>query len=817
MTAPFGPALEASLKRPVQGARFTVQRGDRVYPEFFCCISGTDVGVDKDPVAVMAVSTTHACTGEAITVDYSLSWSPSSTIASWEVDWGDGNVSNGAWPGAGSVAHPLGGYTLPGPYDITLTVTDLLVAHGDAVVMVNIVDCLAGPPVMLIGGCGASGPWETLNSGLDWTTIGGGVLNSFEIYDLVSLPAFIGYYWAATSGGLFKTIDGGIRWFHIDLPQPDGLTGAPVAYSLLSSTVVATELYVLAYVPTASRVYLYRTDDGGATWTYLLLQSTLISAREVDATVYGRGPKLAVLNGRLYGLSYDDGVYLRRADGSGVWDTLAMGTITDCLQLAAHNGYLWLIRTTVDDYPVYWDGIGWNQFTYDDSTPVTADGLALWADSNGDLWLWTAPPGGNKPGIWHFTAGPGTYTNRGGTITLDTSTDANHVLWYQESADAWFASADYTGLPGNQFEIDENEWHEDMGFGFPPDYYTVSTEYMQGVVGYSPAWGTIMPYAFADWQGEALCARGSMQLIKWEWVISAGVKLTTGWNYWGPECTYGITCIKVINGSLYAATTTPANLYRLMNDEWIFVGQWNAAGSVVDFISYNDSWYAAITCGGVPGSCDGLYRMGPDDDLVIPDTGRTHLMDMDINGRYVLVGLLKETGGEPIIHRVIWDLSAYDIVYDPGAGTWGGTACDPMEADVFWAYGDFGAAKIIRSDDHGETWTDLTDAGWGGSELVRPVLPSAWDHRDIVILLNDAQECWQSGDLGETWLKISDTAFSCDCAARDPWEPRNVWIGRVSPGGVMHLQYGPCNGVTWIEHSNGFTPSAPVTALEVVG
>ena len=101
MTAPFGPVLEAALKENVQGGRLAIYSGVQVHAEFYCCVSGTSVGVAKDPVAMLFLSADRVCTGVAITADYSNSWSPSSTLSTWVIDLGDGNTSNGvcAWGG----------------------------------------------------------------------------------------------------------------------------------------------------------------------------------------------------------------------------------------------------------------------------------------------------------------------------------------------------------------------------------------------------------------------------------------------------------------------------------------------------------------------------------------------------------------------------------------------------------------------------------------------------------------------------------------------------------------------------------------------
>jgi hypothetical protein len=89
----------------------------------------------------LTVDDQDVCTYESVSVSFANSFSATSTLQIYSVDWGDGNISNGVWPPAASIAHPAGGYILPGNYVIILTVTDLLGATGSAAVDVYVGDC----------------------------------------------------------------------------------------------------------------------------------------------------------------------------------------------------------------------------------------------------------------------------------------------------------------------------------------------------------------------------------------------------------------------------------------------------------------------------------------------------------------------------------------------------------------------------------------------------------------------------------------------------------------------------------------------------
>ncbi len=277
-TAPFGAVLETALKQPAQGGKLRICSGVTISPEFFCCVSGSAVGVAKDPVAHLVLSATRVCMDDPVTATYSGSWSPSSTINSWEVDWGDGNYSTGGWPGAGSVTHPAGGYAIPATYTVTLTVTDLLGAQGKQSISVEVLDCTF-TPIELLGGCGASGPWQTDTGGINWDNIGGGVLDGVRITDIKVTPFSAGReiikLWAATENGLYRGTynleTNGATWTRINPTPPAGYTSVPNIVSVCPSKFIEREIYFLAHDNTNDIVWVYFSYDDGETWDYVTI------------------------------------------------------------------------------------------------------------------------------------------------------------------------------------------------------------------------------------------------------------------------------------------------------------------------------------------------------------------------------------------------------------------------------------------------------------------------------------------------------------------------------------------------------------------
>jgi len=221
MTDPFSAGLVANLNGTTHAGKFRAVQGPAVSPKFFCCISGNTVGVDKDPVPVIMMSALIVCITEAITLDYSQSWSPTDTIATWDVDWGDGQASNGAWPGAGSIAHPLGGYAAAGKYDVTLTLEDTIGATNTSAVQVLAQDCMDPdepeeifPPARwantdYLGGIagGRDFVWrnpDVLGAGL-WSKVETDQLSAAHIKDIriTRLPTGLEYMYVARMDGIY--------------------------------------------------------------------------------------------------------------------------------------------------------------------------------------------------------------------------------------------------------------------------------------------------------------------------------------------------------------------------------------------------------------------------------------------------------------------------------------------------------------------------------------------------------------------------------------------------------------------------------------
>jgi len=822
MTAPFGPVLEAALKENVQGGRLSVYKGVQVHPQFFCCISGTSVGVAKDPVAVLSLSATRVCTNTALTADYSLSWSPSSTIASWEVDWGDGNVSNGSWPDSGSVTHPAGGYTLDIVYTVTLTVTDLLGATGSAEVQVEVVDCLEPEEIEVYGGCGASGAWRSNNGGISWDDVSRGVLAGVTIHDLKANWFTIGAenveIWAATDQGVYVSTAESI-WTRKALPAPsDAYPDEPTPVTIACSKYDPLEVYVLATSDTGI-TWLYRTTDAGETWTWCRVG--LVSEGE---------PLGGGVNSRIDALYWDDvankmwistwGCYdngLYNCNNVVYWKNSAYNVVQNVVTTVANqitqdaSGNIWMCgefyETSLDDpcenvivqsgtnwdmrsigvdceanvyalayYKGYMYGAGWNT------------GICKWKNST---WDSIGVVGGGSETI-HALCATDKYLYAGGLFTTINGDSYLKIAKYNGSS--WSALND-----GINVALDEAVYTIAANNDGTKIYVGGNFTAMEG--------DGIEPFIarFAVWHEDT---------DTWDSISVGDGRLNGSVYAIAVSPTDEVYVGGTFTGTVGGDTLNYIARWDKMTNSWVQVGSGvNGPVFALAFDEDGNLWAGGnFTATGDGEPVDYIIRYATEE-ATPPVTGRTHLLDIDASGYYVYVALL-DSDGHPVIIRVSHDLGEITNVFAPGTGTWGGVVADHFFSDVLWMFGDFGSEKILVSDDWGETYQDCTDASWNANEVVRPLLPSDWDPNDVIAILNFANESWRTRNWGENWVKQGDTAFDCACGARDPFEPDNVWIGREDTG-ANHIQYSPNAGVNWQERSSGFTNNAPVTALQV--
>ncbi len=155
-------------------------------------------------------------------------------------------------------------------------------------------------------------------AGLKWRNIGpfrGG--RSVTSSGVVNDP--LTYYMGGTGSGIWKTTDAGVSWKNIaDGQLATGTVGA-IAVSESDPNVVYAGMgeHAVRGVMTSSGDGIYKSTDAGKTWKHTGLSSSMHIS---DVIIHPQDPELVfvAVQGALYGPSSDRGVY-RSTDGGSTW------------------------------------------------------------------------------------------------------------------------------------------------------------------------------------------------------------------------------------------------------------------------------------------------------------------------------------------------------------------------------------------------------------------------------------------------------------------------------------------------------------------
>ncbi|HYU30818.1 MAG TPA: YCF48-related protein [Thermoanaerobaculia bacterium] len=158
----------------------------------------------------------------------------------------------------------------------------------------------------------AGGIWKSVDRGVTWTPVRRGLPPPPPFCGCGSLlpvkalavhprnPDVV--YAGVEGGGVYKTVDGGGRWF----PIGQGILGLTYVQSLVIDPVVPSTLYA------GTRVGLYKSTSSGASWTYL---GTALRRRTVSSLVLDPEDRNVIFAGTLAGVfrSRDAGLHWRIA------------------------------------------------------------------------------------------------------------------------------------------------------------------------------------------------------------------------------------------------------------------------------------------------------------------------------------------------------------------------------------------------------------------------------------------------------------------------------------------------------------------------
>lgn len=126
------------------------------------------------------------------------------------------------------------------------------------------------------------------------------------------------YYFGAASGGVFKSIDGGVHWEPVFDGQPAASIGS-IAIDPVNPNVIwvgTGEAHIRSNVSIGNGIY--KSTDGGKTWAHMGLEGT---GRISRIRIHPTNPDIvfAAALGHLYGPQEERGVF-RTVDGGETWE-----------------------------------------------------------------------------------------------------------------------------------------------------------------------------------------------------------------------------------------------------------------------------------------------------------------------------------------------------------------------------------------------------------------------------------------------------------------------------------------------------------------
>lgn len=265
------------------GLEIRVRSGGTFHPRSYCddpTLGPVGIYVAKEPVCKLSMTPNPQFSNTNIAWDISDSVSSTGTIDTFDIAWGGttdiGDLADQAWasdPKTGNVQ-----YTTPGTYTVTATVTDLLgKTSKEAKLTVTIIELEATAYIGTTDGglftlTPTAGP-TAANTGLSGDQLKFRAVHIHPAYkDLASNQIHL---WACTADGVSYSADGGGSWTNISkatLGAPENAAGddpAPATADLDQIDIAfdpqdVNRVYLRR--GTATRTWLYWTEDYGANW-----------------------------------------------------------------------------------------------------------------------------------------------------------------------------------------------------------------------------------------------------------------------------------------------------------------------------------------------------------------------------------------------------------------------------------------------------------------------------------------------------------------------------------------------------------------------
>jgi photosystem II stability/assembly factor-like uncharacterized protein len=249
--------------------------------------------------------------------------------------------------------------------------------------------------------------------------------------------------WALTGQRLLVTADGGSTWRNVT--PPGGLGSAVAFLDAQHGWVAISEAFTSASDPSYGRIDVWRTTDGGQTWTKAQLPKAVINRfgeilPEVQFDFLDPNHGFAFLSGNLAKGANNSDLFWT-ADGGRTWSA----------DRPTGNGNEGIEGTVA--FATANDGVIVNAM-HGNGIVVTHDGGHTWTDAT-----FVLPPG--SAGAQLFFAKPVYFDGRSGLVAIDFQTDTgseNHVYRTLDAGSSW---TDAATLPAGLFAIsflDQQRW-----------------------------------------------------------------------------------------------------------------------------------------------------------------------------------------------------------------------------------------------------------------------------------------------------------------------------------------------------------------------
>jgi photosystem II stability/assembly factor-like uncharacterized protein len=610
-------------------------------------------------------------------------------------------------------------------------------------------------------------------------------------------------YAASASGGVWKSDDEGESW----IPISDQLPTLSIGDIALDPSDKNT-LYVGTGEPNAgggSVAYdgqgLFKTTDGGATWTSLgLLETGSIGRVVVDPTNPQR--LFVAAMGTLFANNPERGIY-RSDDGGATWNkSLFVNDSTGGVDLAIHP---------FNPDTVY--AVTWQRVRRPEKRVYGGPGSAIWRSTDGgDSWTKLQnglPAAGN------------------GRIGIDISASNPNVLYAIYADITGFYKGVYKSMDsGNSWEqlpSESNPVYYSFGWWFgqirihphhPDEVFTLGVDWVKTTDG-GDFWQEVSPvYLHADYHALYIHPeKPSFQVAGNDGGIYISRDAGASWVHKPfPITQFYTTEINNRYPALLSGGAQDNGTWRSKQggiDDWEF---FSGGDGFVTLVHPTDTsiYYASSQYGGMSGS----------NGATAPLSDRYNW-----NSPYILAPqnpnilyfgaerLFKSTNGGLDWTAISDDLSNGDqgqngVVY----GTITTIAASPQTAGVIWAGTDDGNVWFSAND--GASWEKVSDTL--PKRWITRVVADPFDKNAALVCLSGFRKfdnkahVYRTVDQGQTWQNVSGDLpdVPVNDLVIDPQSPENVWY-IATDAGVFETRDG---GMHWLP-CNANLPKVPVVDL----